>query len=205
MITYFIFILCSLLYFFYSLHFSLGIFIDLFSTILFLSSAMSDRLLNPPNEFLILDMVFFISRIYISKYTYTYIYIYIYRCHSGKESACQCWRHKRCGFNPWFGKIPWSRKWQPTPVFLPGKFYGQRTWWATILGVTTEHTYTHTDTHTHIHTHIYLSFRSFEIIPSIVSILYWISSIFMNVGLFISYLKKKYVDHRLSSQPLQRL
>ena len=30
------------------------------------------------------------------------------------------------GFNPWVGKIPWSRKWQPTPVFLPGKFHGQR-------------------------------------------------------------------------------
>ena len=29
-------------------------------------------------------------------------------------------------FDPWVGKIPWSRKWQPTPVFLPGKFHGQR-------------------------------------------------------------------------------
>ena len=29
-------------------------------------------------------------------------------------------------FNPWVGKIPWRRKWQPTPVFLPGKFHGQR-------------------------------------------------------------------------------
>ena len=26
----------------------------------------------------------------------------------------------------WFGKIPWSRKWQPTPVFLPGESCGQR-------------------------------------------------------------------------------
>ena len=31
---------------------------------------------------------------------------------SGKESACQC---RRCEFNPWVGKIPWKRKWQPTP------------------------------------------------------------------------------------------
>ena len=46
--------------------------------------------------------------------------------HSGKESACWCRRHKRCGFNPWVRKIPWSRKWQPTPLFLPGEFYGQR-------------------------------------------------------------------------------
>ena len=28
--------------------------------------------------------------------------------------------------DPWVGKIPWKRKWQPTPVFLPGKSYGQR-------------------------------------------------------------------------------
>ena len=39
---------------------------------------------------------------------------------SGKESACQCRRHKKYGFDPWVGKIPWRRKWQPTPVFLAG-------------------------------------------------------------------------------------
>ena len=32
----------------------------------------------------------------------------------------------RPGFDPWVGKIPWRRKWQPTPVFLPGEFHGQR-------------------------------------------------------------------------------
>ena len=30
------------------------------------------------------------------------------------------------GFHPWVGKIPWSRKWQPVPVFLPGEFHEQR-------------------------------------------------------------------------------
>ena len=45
---------------------------------------------------------------------------------SGKEPACQCRRQRRCGFDPWVGKIPWRRKWQPTPVFLPGKFHAQR-------------------------------------------------------------------------------
>ena len=45
---------------------------------------------------------------------------------SGKESVCQCRRHKRCGFSRWVGKIPWRRKWQPTPVFLPGESHGQR-------------------------------------------------------------------------------
>ena len=44
----------------------------------------------------------------------------------GKTPACQCKRHKRCGFNPWVRKIPWRRKWQPNPVLLPGKFRGQR-------------------------------------------------------------------------------
>ena len=42
---------------------------------------------------------------------------------SGKESACQ-WR--RCGFGSWVGKILLRRKWQPTPVFLPGESHGQR-------------------------------------------------------------------------------
>ena len=45
---------------------------------------------------------------------------------SGKESAYQCRRHKRCGFDPWVWKIPWSSKWQPAPIFLPEKFHGQR-------------------------------------------------------------------------------
>ena len=43
-----------------------------------------------------------------------------------KESPCQCRRHSRCGFNPWLGKMPWRRKWQPIPVFLPGESHGQR-------------------------------------------------------------------------------
>ena len=46
--------------------------------------------------------------------------------HSGKESACQPRRCRRWGFDPWVGKIPWSRKWQPTPVFVSGKFRRQR-------------------------------------------------------------------------------
>ena len=29
-------------------------------------------------------------------------------------------------FNPWVGKSPWRRKWQPTPVFLPGESHGWR-------------------------------------------------------------------------------
>ena len=45
---------------------------------------------------------------------------------SGKEPACQCRRHERCGFNPWVGKIPWRRAQQPTSTFLPGESHGQR-------------------------------------------------------------------------------
>ena len=42
---------------------------------------------------------------------------------NGKESTCQCGRH---GFDLWVRKIPWRRKWQPTPVFLPGKSHRER-------------------------------------------------------------------------------
>ena len=56
----------------------------------------------------------------------TYIYRGFPGGASGKESARQCRRYKRRGFNPCFRKIPWNRKWQPTPVFLPGKSHGQR-------------------------------------------------------------------------------
>ena len=45
---------------------------------------------------------------------------------SSKEPACQRWSCKRPGFNPCFRKIPWRRKWQPTPVSLPGESHAQR-------------------------------------------------------------------------------
>ena len=44
---------------------------------------------------------------------------------SGEESAYQCRGCRRLRFYPWVGKISWRRKWQPTPVFLPGKSQGQ--------------------------------------------------------------------------------
>ena len=40
---------------------------------------------------------------------------------SGKEPTCQSRRHKKHGFDPWVGKIPWRKAWQPTPEFLPGE------------------------------------------------------------------------------------
>ena len=45
----------------------------------------------------------------------------------GKASACN---FGRPGFDPWVRKILWRRKWQPTPVLLPGKFHG----WRSLVG-----------------------------------------------------------------------
>ena len=45
---------------------------------------------------------------------------------SGKEPACQGKRHKRRGFDPWVGKIPWRRVWQPIPVFFTRESHGRR-------------------------------------------------------------------------------
>ena len=42
-----------------------------------------------------------------------------------KEYTCQCRRGKRLGFDPWVRNIPWRRKWQPTPVLLPGESQGR--------------------------------------------------------------------------------
>ena len=76
-------------------------------------------------------------------------------------------------FDPWIGKIPWRRKWQPTPVFWPGESHGQRSlmgyspWGCKELDMTeaTQHAYIkeHSqkrlahmlDVKLHIHTHIY--------------------------------------------------
>ena len=51
------------------------------------------------------------------------------RLFSDKESTCQSRRHKRWGFNLWVEKIPWRKKWQPTPVFFPEKSRGQAKSW----------------------------------------------------------------------------
>ena len=69
-----------------------------------------------------------------------------------------CRRHRGWGFDPRVGKIPWRRAWHPTPVFWPGKFYGQRSLvgyspkshksvghvWMTECACTCLHTHTHT-------------------------------------------------------------
>ena len=65
---------------------------------------------------------------------------------SGKESSCQC---RQCRLDPWVGNTPWRRKWQHAPVFLPGKFHGQRSLagycpWGCRESDTTEQLSTHT-------------------------------------------------------------
>ena len=55
-------------------------------------------------------------------------------CHAGvwslRFSGGICLQCGRPGFNPWVRKIPWRRKWQPTPVFMPRKFHG----WRSLVG-----------------------------------------------------------------------
>ena len=75
--------------------------------------------------------------VYIS-YTYIYILIlYIYKIgfpdgSAGKESALYA---GDIGSIPWLGRFPGGGKWQPTPVFLPGKPHGQEARQATIKRV----------------------------------------------------------------------
>ena len=49
------------------------------------------------------------------------LFLSVHRDVSGEESTIQRRRHRRCRFDPWVGKIPWRRKWQPTPIFLAWK------------------------------------------------------------------------------------
>ena len=80
------------------------------------------------------------------------------QCHWWQRITCQSKRHKRHRFDPWVGKIPCSRKWQLTPVFLPGEFNGQRSlagyfpWGCRELD-TTGRLSTHVCVCTHTHTH----------------------------------------------------
>ena len=79
---------------------------------------------------------------------------------SGKESTCQCRGCRRHGFDPWVGKIPWNRKWQPPLVFLPEKFLGKRPWLATVCGVQRvlpNWAWAHTCACVHAHTHTWIN------------------------------------------------
>ena len=62
----------------------------------------------------------------------------------------RCRRWSR--FDPWVKKIPWRRKWQLTPVFLPGKSHGQRSLAGSVHGVTKSQTWLNDWAYTHTHT-----------------------------------------------------
>ena len=75
---------------------------------------------------------------------------------AGKESACP-WG--RPGFNPWVGKIPWRRKWQPTPVLLLGKSHGRRS----LVGYSPQgHKESDTTERLHLHPSCAIIFSHFE-------------------------------------------
>ena len=57
---------------------------------------------------------------------HTYIYIYIYILYWWLSCYRIGLQRRRPSFNLWVWKIPWRRKWQPTPVILPGISHGQR-------------------------------------------------------------------------------
>ena len=78
---------------------------------------------------------------------------------NGKESIYQCGWHKRCRFNPWFGKMPWKRRCQPTPVFLLAKFHRQES-----LVVYSPWSHKKSNTIQHMWwTHVYVWLSSFAI------------------------------------------
>ena len=56
----------------------------------------------------------------------------------GKEPTCQSRRHKRHGFDPWIGKIPWIREWLPLQFSCLENVMDRGAWRATVHGVAKE-------------------------------------------------------------------
>ena len=124
---------------------------------------------------------------------WVYKYEELSRWLSGRESDCQCMNHRRHEFDPWLRKIPWRRKWHPSPVVLPGKAHGQRS----LAGCSPwcHKRVTWLSTHAHIHTYIQhclkatktefvtQNFNNSEIIRRIYFVLNPISTLFFeNLG-----------------------
>ena len=65
-----------------------------------------------------------------------------------RNLAQQCRRRRRRGFDPWVRKIPWRRKWQPTPVFLLGNPMDRGAWRVTVHGVAKSQTWLSNWVHT---------------------------------------------------------
>ena len=109
---------------------------------------------------------------------------------SGKESTCQCRRHRRHGFDPWIGKISYRGKWQPTLVFLLGKVHVQRS----LVGYNPwGHKESDTTKQLSAHTVIKLVMKFCSVISSYElkrrkeSIVRWVHGVFhSNTGLFLN-------------------
>ena len=75
---------------------------------------------------------------------------------SGKKSSCQCRRHKKHGFNPWVGMIPWRRKWQPAPISCLENSMDIGAWWAIVHRVAKRQTWL---SNSHLDFHFYFSLK----------------------------------------------
>ena len=65
--------------------------------------------------------VFFFYNVFYSGFD-----VWLHRASLVVQIISICLQCRKLRFDPWVGKIPWRRKWQPTPVFFPGESHGQR-------------------------------------------------------------------------------
>ena len=112
--------------------------------------------------------------IYMCVYVYLY-YMWLPRWLNGKESTCRC-KDTGHGFDPWVGKIPWRRAWQPAPAFLPGESHELRS----LVGYSPEgHRVEHDWAHIHmcvcIYIYIYTIFCVFSLFKILKNSLYMYS------------------------------
>ena len=77
----------------------------------------------------------------------------------GLRRLSVCLHCRRPGFDPWVGKIPWRRKWHPTPVLLPGKSHG----WKSLVGYSP---WSHKESNTTERLHFHFSLKAATIINS---------------------------------------
>ena len=108
----------SILLYVYVAGFSSGHY-DKFTKLISLMFHLGDTLVREMNSVFVF-MFFYLERIVVETFFFSVLFIWfvfvlyhIQQWLGGKESACQCRRH---GFDPWIGKIPWRRTWQPTSV-----------------------------------------------------------------------------------------
>ena len=121
---------------------------------------------------------------------------------SDKESACQWRRYKKFRFHCWVRKIPWSRKWQPTPLFSPVKSHGQKS----LVGYSPWNCKEQDMIEQRAKLNRYKHKDVFLFKSLLTSMLFWTpswNSFFNTAGLPISLLLKVYSDFWLLSQSEQ--